>query len=113
MEVFGATPKVHSVSFFLSLPATTMLSADAAFTVPLAFFTGIFLISVGFSTFFSAGAGVMDWAVAGPARPAVNAIAKTRASRLFTVVTPQPKGLGNSVPTSWAYDKKKQEYNTE
>jgi hypothetical protein len=42
------------MSLFFSLPATTTLSADADFTVPLAFFAGIF-----FSTFFGSilGAG--------------------------------------------------------
>ncbi len=90
MAVFGPTANVHSTSFFFSLPATTTLSAEADFTVPLAFLTGIFFISAGLSAFFSSafGAAAGVWATATPTDPAANAIATSKAKSFFTAVTP-------------------------
>src|SRR5207244_1050615 len=92
-----------STSLFFSLPATTMLSADAAFTVPLAFLTGIFFLSA----FFSAGAGVGVCATTTAAEPATNASATTKASSFFTTVPPPRKGLKSWFPASWAYDERR------
>ena len=97
IEVFGSTANVHSTSLFLALPATTMLSADAVFTVPLAFLSGVFFIFIaaGLSAILSAGAGVGVCATATPAKPAANMSATTRASSFFTTVPPPRKGLKN------------------
>src|SRR5207244_1971076 len=92
-----------STSLFFSLPATTMLSADAAFTVPLAFLTGIFFISA----FFPALPGVVAGATTPPADPAANASATTKASSFFTTVPPPRKGLKSWFPASWAYDERR------
>ena len=101
IEVFGSTANVHSTSLFRALPATTMLSADAAFTVPLAFLSGVFFIAAGLSAFVS-GVGVC--AKATPAEPAANTSATTRASSFFTTVPPPRKGLKNHFR---AYDERR------
>ena len=49
MAVLESTANVHSASFPFSLPATTRLSADADFTVPMAFFA-FFTSDLGFAS---------------------------------------------------------------
>src|ERR1041384_586664 len=86
--VLGSTENVHSASLPLVLPATTMLSAAALFTVPLALCVAGFFsagIAAGFSVFFSSlGAAVVLCARTDPDRPATKATPMSSAMSFFT-----------------------------